>query len=388
MPDIPVLNCCGCTACFNACPSSAIKMAPNGEGFDFPVIDGSLCIGCGLCEKVCPINNPPALYNEFVGGFIAQNEKQDVLLQSTSGGFIDALCECVLSDGSSTVFGVAFDNNFLPNHVAADSYEKAKAFRNSKYAQSNLGNTFSEIKGLLLNGKKVLFIGTPCQVGGLKAFLGKEYENLITVDLVCRSVPSPKLWRQYLDWQEKRYNSKIKSVSCRQKTYGYHSGTLEICFENGKKYRGSNRIDYYMKAFHSNKCSRLSCYDCGFKTKHRCSDFTVFDSWQPEKVSIDKLNDNDKGFSNVIVHSQKGMEVLKNINNIVLYKADVGKMFDFTGSMESTSITYMPERDVFYKDVENIGFEKGVKKHIKVTLKDKLIEAAKPLRYGLKKYKK
>lgn len=385
MPDIPVSNCCGCTACYNSCPVSAIKMTADAEGFSYPVVDKDLCIECGLCEKVCPVHTYPKLSESFTDCVIAQSESEEVLRQSTSGGFIDALCKYVLCEKNGYVAGVVYNEDFLPVHVVTDNYEKAKQFRNSKYAQSELGDVFKTIKELLGKGEEVLFVGTPCQVGGLKAFLRSDYENLTTVDLVCRSIPSPKLWRKYLDWQEGRYNSKIKSVSCRKKTYGYHSGALEIEFQNGKRYAGSNRVDYYMKSFHKDICSRRSCYKCDFKTKHRCSDFTVFDSWRPHLATTPPVADNDKGYSNVVVHSQKGKDMLHKLTGVKLYQSDADKLFSVMGSMVETSIKPKAARETFYTDVEKDGFYKAVKKYSKVTLVDFAKEKAKPIRYFFKK---
>lgn len=384
MLNIPVKNCCGCTACYNICPKSAIQMSADSEGFLYPNVDEAKCVGCGACEKVCPIVHQPTLHEAYADCVVAQSNSNDVLDESTSGGFIDALYKYVLDECGGYAVGVAYNHEFLPIHVITDSYERAKEFRNSKYAQSDLGNVFKNIRELLGKGKRVMFVGTPCQVAGLKTFLSKEYENLITVDLVCRSIPSPKLWRKYLDWQEERRNAKITKVVCRKKTYGYHSGALEIEFENGKHYAGSNRVDYYMKSFHHDLCSRPSCYDCRFKTKHRCSDFTVFDCWNPHAVAMSELTDNDRGYSNVIVHSEKGKDILSNIQNSVLVKADPEKMFAFTGGMESTSIRYNPRRAMYYTDVNSLGFEKAVRKHITVTAMDYLIESLKPVRYYIK----
>ena len=385
MPQIPVENCSGCTACYNACPVSAIKMLPDDEGFTFPVVDGALCIECGRCECVCPIINPPVLEDKYYGGFVVQSEDGEVLDQSTSGGFIDALCKYVIEEKKGVAVGAAFDENFMPKHIIAESYQEAKRFRGSKYAQSDLGDIFKKTEALLKAGKTVLFIGTPCQIGGLNTFLIKKYDNLITVDLVCRSIPSPKLWREYLDWQESRYNSKVKEVSFRKKTYGYHSGTLRIMFENGKRYNGSNRVDYYMKSFHSDICSRNACYSCAFKTAHRCSDFTVFDCWSPEKVTLGELLDNDKGYSNVILNSKKSAVIIRAVKNITLSEADPEGMLAFVGGMATQSIRYKTARRNYYKVIEKYGYPKGVKKYIKVSAKDRIIEGLKPLRYALKK---
>lgn len=386
MPKIPVDNCCGCTACVNICPKAAIRMIPDAEGFVYPDVNDALCVSCGMCEKVCPILHHPPLQEEYVLGAVTQSNDQEVLDQSTSGGFLDSLYRYVLENGGYAA-GVCYDEQFLPVHVITDRYQKAKEFRNSKYAQSDLGTVFGEIKELLVLDKQVLFVGTPCQVAGLMQFLGKKYTNLITADLVCRSIPSPMLWKEYLQWQEQRYQSRISHVSCRKKTYGYHSGALEISFENGKHYRGSNRVDYYMKSFHHDICSRPSCYQCQFKTKHRCSDFTVFDSWKPQEVTTELLQDNDRGYSNVIVHTEKGKLLLSQMEGITVYPADPEKMFQFTGGMESQSIVYPDERSTFYRDLDQLGFLKTVQKHVSVTWLDRAIEAAKPIRYTLRKFR-
>jgi len=385
MPKIPVDNCCGCTACYNICPTSAITMQPNDEGFLYPVVDSSRCCNCNKCEKACPINYPPVLADSFADCAVAQNEDAEVLNESTSGGFIDALCKYIIDERNGYVVGVAYDSSFMPFHMITDSYDTAKSFRNSKYAQSEMGDIFKSVLNLLNDGKLIMFIGTPCQIAGLKSFLKTDYDNLITVDLVCRSIPSPKLWRMYLDWQEERYGSKIKNVSCRKKTYGYHSGALEIVFENGKHYKGSNRVDYYMKSFHKDICSRLSCYDCQFKTKHRCSDFTVFDSWKPHMVTSPPLKDNDRGYSNVIVHSENGRSIMADLKGIALYPTDADRIFSVMGRMVDTSIEYKKERSAFYDELNKNGFYNAVRKYSHVSLKDRVIENVKPFRYFLKR---
>ena len=380
MPKLPIEKCCGCTSCSSICPKGAIQMQPNMEGFSYPVVDLQRCVSCGLCEKACPILNKPAISQEYTRCVVARNSDNDVLAESTSGGFIDALVGYVLQSVNGYAVGVQYDENFLPTHVITNVYEEAAKFRNSKYAQSKLDYIFVRIKSLLAEGERVLFIGTPCQVAGLKSFLRRDYNNLLTVDLVCRSIPSPKLWRTYLDWQESRHHAKIKSVSCRRKTYGYHSGTLEITFENGKHYAGSNRVDLYMKSFHRDICSRYSCYDCQFKTQHRCSDFTVFDSWYPNQVTIGPMEDDDRGYSNVIVHTKKGRAVLEAMKGIQYLDADADKMFEFTGGMESKSIVCPDDRKTFYRQLDTNGFESAVKQYIKVTPLDHIIEALKPIR--------
>lgn len=385
MPNIPMENCCGCTACENICPTGAIRMRADQEGFMYPEINNELCCDCRKCEKACPIITPPKLSTKIEACFVAQSEEQNVLDESTSGGFVDALCKYLLQEKGGYVCGVAFDSDFMPHHKIVDSYESARAFRNSKYAQSNMGHVFSDMLQLLRNGQKVMFIGTPCQVAGLKAYLDKDYECLITVDLVCRSIPSPVLWREYLDWQEKRHGAKVVKATCRKKTYGYHSGALELEFENGKRYAGSNRVDYFMKSFHKNICSRYSCYDCQFKTKNRCSDFTVFDSWNPSAAVKTDFTDNDKGFSGVIVHTAKGKKIISHLDNLLIYDADVDVLIGNKGGMVLNSINKPTERDAFYINKNKYGFYKTVKRFCKVSIVDRMIEAVKPIRYSVKK---
>lgn len=385
MIQIPVQNCCGCTACLNICPRSAIDMKADQEGFFYPTLDEVRCVQCGLCEQVCPIINPPELSKTVYKCVVARSNDSCVLNESTSGGFVDALCECVIKEYKGYVCGVSFDAEFMPVHEIVNTREETKRFRNSKYAQSVLANTYAKVGQLLCEDKYVLFIGVPCQVAGLKAFLREDYEKLFTVDLVCRSIPSPKLWREYIKWQEQRYHSKVFSVSCRKKTYGYHSGALEICFASGKCYTGSNRVDYFMKCFHRDVCSRPSCYSCHFKDEHRCSDFTVFDSWNPEDIAFAVIKDDDCGYSNVIVHTKKGRDMLESMNNITAYDADMKKMLLYTGGMESRSIERTSERDNFYKDLEMEGFQKTVERYAVVSRLDRTIEKIKPFRYFLKR---
>lgn len=379
-------KCCGCTACASICPVNAITMTPDEEGFLYPVVDEVRCVDCGRCETVCPIVQKFKLPEDHVGAFVAQSKEKEILNECTSGGFADAANRYVIECLDGCAIGVAFDDAFLPSHTIADSYHEAKKFRNSKYAQSDLRGVFPRVRQLLENGKVVLFTGTPCQVAGLKSFLKKDFTNLICIDLVCRSVPSPRLWREYLEWQEQKYNSKIGSIACRKKTYGYHSGALEIEFENGRHYSGSNRVDYYMKLFHHDVCARPSCYSCAFKTQHRCSDITLFDSWNAAKIADEAFMDNDLGFTNVLVHTKKGHELVKKIESVRYYETTPEKMFRYTGGMEKNSVIKPETRESFYSDLGKMGFFDTAKKYVSVTMIDILIERLKPFKYALQKY--
>lgn len=374
-------KCCGCTACSSICPQGAISMQEDSEGFLYPVVDRNKCINCGLCDRVCPYNSEKKVKSELTEAYAIQNKDEMILKTSTSGGFFSAICQYSINN-NGYVCGAIFDEKFNVIHKMVDTLEETEAFRGSKYVQSNLDNIFVKIKEKLDDGKLVCFSGTPCQVLGLKKFLQRDYENLVTVDFVCRSVPSPALWKEYLKYQEKKYNSEIKEVYFRSKTYGYHSGTMTIIFKNGKKYTGSNRVDLYNKSFHSNKVSRYSCYNCPAKGFDRVSDFTVFDSWKPDILS-NELVDNDKGFSNLIIHSQKGKDIFEAIKNeFNVYKIEANHAAAYTGKMLEESIKMPEDRKVIYGDILEGDLMK-IKKYVSISALDKLFEKSKKILYRL-----
>ncbi len=377
-------KCCGCTACYNICPRDCIEMIYDEEGFSYPHVNDALCIGCGLCEKKCPILNKPKSDNHIFA-YVGVNNCQTIRAASTSGGVIGAINNYVLEELNGVVYGVVYDDSFMPVHRRITNIEEAYLLCGSKYAQSELSFTFKNIKKDLEDGATVAFTGTPCQVAGLKSYLGKEYDGLIAIDLVCRSIPSPKLWKKYLEWQADRHNSSITKVNCRAKTYGYHNGTLTIDFRNGRKYSGSNRVDLFMKAFHKDVCSRPSCYDCHFKDTDRCSDFTIFDSWNANYVTENRYQDDNLGCSNIICRNDKAKQIIDSIKGIDLYEASVDRMYEYSGEMERNSILYTDARKNFYRDLDEIGLEKTIKSRVSITFKDYLIEMVKPLYFRIKR---
>lgn len=259
-------------------------------------------------------------------------------------------------------------------------------FRGSKYVQSDLGTCFKKIKEYLEQNRKVCFVGTTCQVNGLKNFLQKGYDNLVTVDLVCHGTPSPKLWEKYLDYQKGKYNSEIEEISFRNKTYGYHSGTMKIQFKNGKKYFGSARVDLMLKSFFSEISSRPSCYQCVFKTLKRCSDFTIYDCWHAADL-IENLKDDDKGYTNVIVQSNKGAKILELIKeDYEIYPANTQKAISSDGIMILNSAKPHLRRCEYYNDFDKEPLDEHIQKFIPITRKDILIEKSKRIFYKCNLY--
>lgn len=215
-------DCCGCAACVQVCPKSCIAMVRDAEGFDYPKADSERCISCGLCEKVCPVSHAQAEPAGEPKAFAAYGPDKD-RAESSSGGIFAQLARQTLAQGG-LVFGAAMaEDSKTAVHMAIDSEGDLPRLQGSKYLQSHVGNCFRQAKEALEAGRAVLFTGTPCQIEGLLHFLGRDYENLVTADVICHGVPSEKLWQKYLDCQQRRYDSRVTRVSFRDKRQGWKS---------------------------------------------------------------------------------------------------------------------------------------------------------------------
>lgn len=376
-------QCTGCTACTSACPKQCIEMKRDDEGFKYPVIDVSKCIRCGLCEKICPVNHPTEK-NGVVAGYVARYKDIDTVIESTSGGSFSAFADYTFIR-NGLLYGVGYDENLTVNHfgINVGHKEQVSEMIGSKYVQSDLKQCFTEIKDALKTGRFVCFSGTPCQVAGLKAYLKKNYENLITVDLVCHGVASPLLFEKYVSYMQEKEKSKVVNVKFRNKTYGYHSGTMMVQYANGKKYYGSGRVDYMSKAYFKGACSRYSCYECQYKGIERCSDFTVFDSWHVEQLVWGKKDD-DKGYTNIFVHTEKGKRVICEMTPYLeIWEADTMKMKLLDGVMIDNNPTMDRNRAVLIKEASEQSFEGCMQKYLPVSSTDKIVEKTKAILYRI-----
>lgn len=375
-------DCCGCTACESICPIGCITMQPDEEGFVYPYIDTDKCIDCHKCEKVCPIKKDKKNINR-VDAICCRALDKNIVKDSTSGGFFTPLAQHVLEQ-QGCVIGVECGDDKIIKHISVKNKNDLNKLRGSKYVQSDLNGVFSDVKKELNNGTMICFSGTPCQVSGLLSYLDKDYENLITVDMVCKGVPSPKLWKKYVDYQEKKYNSKIREVSFRKKTYGYHSGTMELIFENGKKYSGSGRVDFFLKSFYSDISSRPSCYNCSFKSDSHQSDFTIFESWHASTV-VPGLKDDDLGYTSVLINSDKARSVfLKIKDKYEWYEIDKEQAIELDGIMVRNNSKPHPKRGEYYQDLDNEELDEHIAKYIPVSKKDYYVENSKSLLYKTK----
>ena len=300
-------------------------MVEDEEGFLHPKIDAQQCVLCHKCEKTCPILNVEVISDEFeTKAYAVINNDDEIRAQSSSGGVFFPLAKWVIEQGG-VVFGARWNEKWEVVHDYAEDIEGIKAFMRSKYVQSVVGDTLKQAKKILESGRWVLYSGTPCQLGGLRAYLGKEYEKLILVDLICHGVPSPGVWRSYLkDYFGKE---KILDVNFRDKRNGWidfqnviKTTTSEVC-------EGQMENPYF-RGFLANVYLRNSCYNCRFKSVSRNTDITLADFWGVHLFCPDMCD--DKGTSLVLVHSSKGQDVLSYLSrdnnlkvqdNIIEYKA-------------------------------------------------------------------
>ncbi len=301
-------DCCGCSACVQRCPKRCISLHEDEEGFLYPKVNLDTCIDCGLCEKVCPVLHQ-AEERIPLEVFAAKNPNEQIRMESSSGGVFTQLAEQAI-DAGGVVFGVKWNEHFEAVHAYTKTKEGLAAFRGSKYVQSQVGDTFKQAEQFLKQGHKVLYSGTPCQIAALKLFLRKDYENLLTIDVVCHGVPSPKIWREYL---ESLSLTGISSVSHKDKSSGWRNYSFSIKNKEGifiyKEQASQNK---YLNAFVKNYILRPSCFLCPSKAGKSKSDITLADYWGIEHI-CPQIDDN-KGISFVCINSDKGKEVIRLLN--------------------------------------------------------------------------
>ena len=353
-------DCCGCSACVEVCPKNCLTMGKNDDGIIVPIISNKdACIDCGLCSKVCPVENKITTNysNKYYGAY--SDIPEDINF-SASGGIFPALARWVIEQGG-VVYGAYLDGEHDLYHTKITEAKDIKKLQNSKYFQSEIRAAYKTCKADLQEGRLVLFTGTPCQVQGLKLFIKKDFENLLTADLICHGVPSKKMFDAYVAFLEKKHGGKLTDINFRDKERHGWSTTLRYTMEyqDGKRedYHLISQLSEYFTAFLRGAIARESCYTCQFASMNRPGDITLGDFWGYQKKRPDLRH--DQGLSLIISNSAKGEKVIHELRNHGVCLTEVDEeCVKVSGNRNLYFPLQRPEiRDRVYVELEQFGFE-------------------------------
>ncbi len=351
-------ECSGCTACKNICPTNAIEMIEDEEGFKYPHINKEKCINCKACEKICPnIKKDEKNDIKSVYGVKHKNDKERVT--SRSGAAFVALSDYILKC-KGVVYGAELGKDFSVFHNRAETKEQRDKFKGSKYIQSDMKDVIQNIKEDLKNNRKVLFTGTPCQVAGVEIVIPEKYkENLYTCDLICHGVPSKKIFFEFLKYIEKSTGEKIKEFNFRDKKFGWEPHYETFKFEDGQELT----TQYFRNLFYGHNILRPACHKCNYANTHRPADITIADFWGVDKVAPEFMD--EKGVSLVIINNEKGKEIFENVKSdfdiINVTKEDCIK---YTYTLNNP--TPRPDtREKFWEDYKKKDFSEIIEKYAK-----------------------
>ena len=365
-------DCCGCSACVQKCPKRCISLEEDDEGFLYPKVDTSACIDCGLCEKVCPWLNRPERIAPM-GVLAVKNRNEDERMASSSGGVFIAMAKKILGKGG-VVFGAVFDDNWEVRHSYAETLEGVRLMMGSKYLQSRMGSSYCDAERFLKEGRPVLFSGSPCQVAGLHNFLRKDYPNLLSVDFLCHGVPSPGVWRKYLneatDGSARRaaagkntvLSSSLKSLPVvtgiefrDKKSFGWKKFSFVVRGESAVKADKNSVLlsakhyeNPFMRGFLADVYLRLSCYECRCKNGVSHSDLTIADFWGIDRLMPDF--DDDKGVGLVLVNTAKGKAAFGELD-MESRSSSLADAMRFNGGFKEHIKLDKKARASFYRDI-------------------------------------
>lgn len=378
-------ECCGCNACGDICPKLAISFSVDNEGFWYPQVDKNKCIDCGLCDRICPIKTDckSRSNNEKRPKCYAVEHKSiEVIFNSTTGGMFSALAEGMYGQ-KGYVGGAIHNDDFSVSHFISNDRNDLQKLRRSKDLQSNAEGFYKKVKKLLDNGEKVLVCGVPCQMAGLQNYLGKEYENLITVDLICAGVNSPKVWRKYLDYIEEMNGSKIVWTENKSKEYGWNKLTQKFVFENGEEYFDTDKTSLFTHGYIvSHLYCRPSCYECNFKGFPRVADITIGDFWGITKHSPN--HNSNMGTNLVMINSAKGKVYFDKIKKRVnIEKTPLEWAVSGNPALVNSISKLSDYREEFFSEMDKLSFDELIKK-FEPLKKSKLKSKLKILKNGLK----
>jgi coenzyme F420-reducing hydrogenase beta subunit len=353
-------NCSGCTACMNICSKNAISMQVDEEGFLYPHINNELCVECGLCTRICPFHDDYSTNENFDTPLVyaVKHKSDDVRLSSSSGGMFTAISDYVL-DENGVIYGVDFDENFVVCHKRATTVNERDKFKGSKYVQSDLNQIFKAVKDDLILNRYVLFTGTPCQTAGLYSYLNNKVntKKLFMCDIVCHGTPSPKIWREYINFMTAKHKKKISQYHFRYKWRGIN---VLMKFNDGSSIHNKNDLLTFINLFFSHVVLRPSCHNCKFTNFHRPSDITIADFWGIEKCKPE-FEDN-KGVSLVLLNTPKGQRLFDEIKRELVYEVSNAKDCPHP-NLQHPSVA-SPKREEFWNDYYKYGFVYVIKKYV------------------------
>lgn len=374
-------ECCGCRVCENCCPTNAISMIRDEEGFFYPHIDTEKCIDCSICRKVCPYHCDLEGEGWTQRYYAVSHGDADVVKKSSSGGFFTALSDKVLEE-NGVVYGACLDSNFVVRHERATDKAQRERQIGSKYVQSDLSDVLGALLKDLEDGKQVLFTGTPCQIGGVVSFVLKKRKNLdglILCDFICHGVSSPRVWADYADYLLRNCQQGPLTYRFRGKKQGWHQwypiikdGETDLSEDYRKK-------DSYILLYQTCFLNRECCYSCKYTSYDRVSDFTVADFWNVEKV-CPEMNDN-RGTSEVLVNTKKGEEWFEKCKSEIRW-VECSKEDVWQPHLEYPEVR-PAKRDAFWSEYEVNDFETILHKYGKgdgmTKLKNFIIPIAKKI---------
>lgn len=351
--------CTGCMTCIARCPQKAIVSRICKDGFMMPLIDHAICVDCGICDKVCPIINDANISEDNIESFAAQALNKPT--ESSSGGAFAAIAEYIINCGG-IVYGATLKEGRHVKHIGISSIEEIRQLSGSKYVQSEITQNIPfEIESHLKSGRKVLFVGCPCQVSGLKSFLRKPYENLFLIDLICHGVPSSKLFTDYISYCEKLRGKKIIDFKFRDNREGWNNiFKSTIYYSDGKQEYNTALSNLWNRIFFSELATRPSCSQCKFSNMHRLGDLTLGDFWGINKSLVQNA---DKGISLILCNTAKGKALL-NRSDIVLKEAETTET-EHPNLFHPTKAN--PDSAVFLESYRTNGFKKTIKDYFGFT---------------------
>ncbi|MBQ3426306.1 MAG: Coenzyme F420 hydrogenase/dehydrogenase, beta subunit C-terminal domain [Clostridia bacterium] len=360
-------NCCGCGACINICPRDAIGMKECELGFSYPDVDETKCIDCGLCRKVCVFTDKGTGANGEPLVYAAASKSNAVLLSSSSGGIFTELAEAVIDKGGA-VFGAAWDESLSLHHICVDNKSDLAMLRGSKYVQSATENAYRAAKELLDGGRYVCYSGTPCQIAGLKAYLKKDYDKLLTLDIICHGVPSMKMLKDDLSYVAGKKNINVKDIKFRDKSYGW--GVLGSLTGDSSKIKYHSGTSPYYFYFLNGEIYRDSCYNCRFPAEGRQGDITLGDYWGIRQELAAEMGDVDidKGVSCILVNNDKGKRWMSQIKDKLLIAGSDRKSAEKRNKQLTHASVPTPEHNALSDMYKKKGYEAFLywyKKHYK-----------------------